>query len=283
MATEPIQAGLTNVEQANFSSFDINFPKTPDLNMDMGLVGAELIQSVEEHDRLILQFKGKPADAATTIVEGDPVIFTYKSFKVLNKFCGYVTKIEQNNTPQVSNTIVHCISVSYVLKQTDQKIYTNITADQVVQKTAEKHGMQTNTQRHARVRPSIVQAGQSDWQLLRRLAKQTGFALRAENMTVTFMSKSKIFESKKTSAPYFNYIDSTELGTTTKPERMMGSVVYFYPHISDHSPELGSRVDRVISGIHEKTGEVIKTVHPPKDFSIDTKGIVIPSEEYFQQ
>lgn len=282
MATNRI-ADLTYSEAASFSEFSVKFPKTPGVHQDIKLVAAELIQAPEEHDRLILNFKGKPNEKETMLAYGDPVEFTFSSYKTKYVFVGHIYSIEPQNTPQVNNLNVVCISASgFELKNGNQKIYTNVTADQVVDKIASQNGFEAITQRHPRIRKSIVQAGQTDWQLLRRLAKQTGFALRAENTTIFFVSKSKIYNAKKSSAPYFRYEDAPETGTITKAERVYSSIFYFYPYISDNAPELGARVDRVITGIHEKTGEVMETIHPTKSFVEETRGVVIPNEEYFE-
>lgn len=278
----PVAANLTYSEKANFSSFSVKFPNTPYVHEDIKLVSAELIQVAEEHDRLVLQFKGRPNDKETALAYGDPVEFTFSNYKTPYTFNGHVYSIDPQNTPQANNLTVVCISASgFLLKNTDQAIYPNVTADQVVAKIAKKNGLKAITQRHPRVRAGIAHAGQSDWQLLRRLAKQTGFALRAENTTIFFMSKSKIFSSKKDSAPYFYYVDAPEVGTTTKPERAYSSIFYFYPYIADNAAELGARVDRVITGLNEKTGEIIETLHKAKDFVEETKGVVIPGEDYF--
>lgn len=279
----PNAYGLTYSEKASFSSFTVEFPKTRYIHDDIKLVSAELIQVAEEHDRLVLQFKGRPSDDTTVLAYGDPVVFTFSSGKTPFTFNGHVYSVNPQNTPQANNLEVVCVSASgFMLKNTNQDIYRNVTADQVVEKISRKNGFKAVTQRHPRVRKGIVQPGQSDWQLMRRLAKQTGFALRSENTTIFFVSKSKIYNAKKDSAPYFNYIDSPEVGTTTKPERVYSSIFYFYPYISDNSAELGAKVDRVITGIHEKTGEVLDTLHLAKDFQEDVRGVVVPNEEYFE-
>lgn len=284
MATNiPEPFGLTYNERAFFTKYKVSFPKSPDLNKDIGLVGAELYQAAEEHDRLVLHFKGKPSERETTLSYGDPVIFEYQSGKAVYKFCGTIYQIDPKNTAQANNLDITCLSSSSDLKNTDQEIYKNVTADQVVSKIAAKNGMKAITQRHPRVRKSIVQAGQSYWQLLRRLAKQTGFALRAENTNIIFMSKDKIFQTKKKSAPYFTYVSGdNKTGTTTKAERLFGTIISFHPRVSDNSAEIATRVDRVITGVSQTSGEAIETLHTAKDYDEQSKGIVIPGEDYFE-
>jgi hypothetical protein len=174
-----------------------------------------------------------------------------------------------------------CVGASWVLKNTDQKIYKDVTADQVISKIAKKYSMAAVTQRDPRVRSQVSQSGQSDWQLCRSLAKQTGFALLAENTTIIFVSKDKIYQSKKNSAPYFNYIDDEVGGVVPASLRMTGTILSFDPIISDQAPENGARIDRVVSGINNNTGAVVKATHAHTKPTKGNSGVVIPNQAYF--
>jgi hypothetical protein len=266
----------------SFVDFSVTFPKAK--NFDLLLVGAELYQVGSEHDMLILHFKGNPDPKQNAILSKDPVIFNFRSQKLKSTWNGYVTQVRQTNTVVGGNTDIVCIGPSFYLKDTSQKIYKNVTADQVVSRIATKHSMQAVTQRHPRVKSSIVQAGQSDWQLLRRLAKSTGFILRCENSSILFVSADKIYKDKKASAPYFHYVGNDDnTGSTTKELRMIGSCFAFKPIVSDSSPDTGVRVDRVITGMHAQTGSVLSTTHKHKSKVTGNAGVVVPSEEYFLQ
>jgi hypothetical protein len=257
------------------SNFSVSFPKTP--NFELMLIGAELYQEVESHDVLILTFKGKPRKEGTIIVSSDPVQFVYSSGPNQSTFEGYVYEIDPASTMMAHVTQIWCVSASSVLKDSAQAIYKKVTADQVISKISKRQGLMAVTQRHPRLRETIVQAGQTDWQLLRRLARQTGFALKAENTTVFFMSKNKIFQDKKDRAPYFKYKDGI-----TKQQRSVGTCLEFKPTVSDDAIELGVRVDRVMSGISEVSGSSISTTHPTKVFdAAQSRGKVVPSEDYF--
>lgn len=276
----PAQQNFIWNSNASDSSFSVEFTKAPDL--ELILIGSELLQAVEEHDRLVLHFKGKPFEGNTVLISGDPVKFTFRSGKIESDFYGYIHNVQQVNGIDGGNTDVICASASYLLKDTSQKIYRQVTADQVVSRIAAKHSMEAITQRHPRFKESIVQAGQSDWQLLRRLARQTGFALRTENTTIFFVSKNKIFQSKKASAAYFKYVDAPVGGIVVPSERMLGTILNFTPMISDESPEMGIRVDRVITGTSTATGESINVTHPmPTQITSQTSGVVVPGEAYF--
>jgi hypothetical protein len=262
------------------ASYKVEFPNLKSL--DFLIMSAELKQSIEEHDLLILRIKGKPNRKETQIAYGDPVKFTYRSGKIKSVFVGKVDRVYQTGgIDGVNQTIIKCISASACLKDSTQEIHTNVTADQVVSKICQRFGLSSTVQRDPRVRKAIVQSGQTYWQLFRSLAKQTGFALRAENTTVTFCSKDKITASKKSQAPYFYYVDSPVNGAINALERALGSILYFKPVISDASPEAGVKVDRVISGKSQNGRQTIKTVHPHVNKKTPQKGAVKPSEDYF--
>jgi hypothetical protein len=262
------------------ASYKVEFPNLP--SIEFLIMSAELKQSIEEHDMLIIRVKGKPSKKETQLAYGDPVKFTYRSGKTKSVFVGKVDRIYQTGgVSGVTNTIIKCISASACLKDSTQEIHTNVTADQVVSKVCSRFGLSSVVQRDPRVRKAIVQSGQTYWQLFRSLAKQTGFALRAENTTVTFCSKDKITASKKNQAPYFYYVDNKSNATVSPLERALGSILYFRPTITDASPEAGVKVDRVISGKSQNGKQTIKTVHPHIDKKTPQKGAVKPSEDYF--
>ena len=251
--------------------------------MDLILMGAELYMDVDEHDRLVLHFKGHLKEDRQALVAEDPVVFKFASGKVTTTWYGYINYVDTSNSTQSGNTDIVCLGASYLLKSPNQKIYKNITADQVVAQIAKSNGLQAITQRHPRVK-DWVQAGQSQWQLLRRLAKQTGFALRADNTTIYFVSKTKIFNDRKKTAAYFNYIDNKEIsGIITKADRYGGTIVNFVPRLSDKSPESGVRVDRVVTGVDPVTGKVINVTHKYTAPSSAVSGVVIPNEGFFNE
>ena len=261
------------------SSFKVTFPKAPD--MDLILISASLSLNIEEHDILVLHFKGHPFNKREAIVSGDPVKFNFRSEKLKSEWVGYVYRVQQGNTWQGGNTDIICVGASYLLKETDQKIYLNKTSDQCISEIAKKYGFTSVVQRHPRQRDSIVQAGQSDWQLCKRLARQTGFALYSQNTTLFFVSKDKIYSSKKDSAPYFKYVNHEHDGLVPRELRLTGSIISFKPHISDNTPEAGVRVDRVVTGVQYNTGKTIKAKHKHVPASNTSKGVVVPNSTYF--
>jgi uncharacterized protein involved in type VI secretion and phage assembly len=253
----------------------VTFQKSPDF--PLLLIFAELRQELDAHEVLVLKFAGKVNDRDSTVVSGDPVTFKWASGLKEATFVGYVHSIKPTSLEE-NSTEIYCVSPSYLLKNTDQKIYKNVTADTVVAKIAAKYGLKAVTQRHPRVFSAITQAGQSDWQLLRSLAKQTGFALKTEKTTIYFMSKDKLMSSSKLSAPYFYAEDAN---TVSAVASQMGTIFNFKPLISDEAPDMfGATVDRVVNGIHQTTETPISTTHSSNPGAKQNLGVVVPSQAF---
>jgi hypothetical protein len=268
------------------ASFSVSFSKTPGLELIPIML--EIDQKQAAHDFASIYFKGKPYKLESQVQYNDPVEITYRSDKTTYKFHGYVHAIRQiTGTTGTTETIVECVSASSILKESAQKVYTKTTADQVISQVCASFGLSAVTQRDPRVRNAIVHSGQSYWQLFRSLALQTGNALRAENTTITFCSKDKITNSKKTSAPYFVLADNANGGVVTRELRNLGSIVEFNPIVSNASPETGSNVDRVVTGRATSSsnpkGKAIKTTHTNAKSSASAKGAVKPSKDYFKK
>jgi hypothetical protein len=112
-----------------------------------------------------------------------------------------------------------------VMKNESQTVYTELSADAVVQKIAKKHNFVAFTVPHPRIYPQIAQAGHTDWELLVRLAKQSGYSLRTENTELYFQPMLYDYENKRSEAPIFVMREANDPS---------GSTIYsFNPAISE--------------------------------------------------
>lgn len=239
-------------------TFQAEFPNIA--SFPLPLVRARLIQKGENHDVLELDFKGRVTSPMNSVSNGDPVRFVYGAENVTREWVGYVHHVVPHVSSAATTTRVVCVSASYNLKDSAQKVYANVTADQVISRIAAANGLQAVTQRHPRVHATISNAGQSLWQLMRRLAKQSGFALVVDNTTIKFQSKDQMYADSMRKGLYFEYRDPVTPATTT-----YSTLFSFDPIISDNAPELsGGRVERVVGGINKVTNQPINTRHPAK-------------------
>lgn len=279
MATVPLIKNVkVKLPIERYSSREATFDLNP--NFPLALLTARLDQQFEHHDTLVLNYAGKLDDPSSFVGSGDPVTFKYSGGDADATWIGYVHKVIPATIAHASTTII-CVSATYLLKTTKQKIYKNVTADQVVSKIAKQYGMKAVTQRHPRVFKTIGQAGQSDWQLLRRLAKQTGFGLKIDGTTIFFMSKNKLSTASKAKASYFFKEGAVP---TSRIVQQMGTIFNFTLQVSDEAPDMvGATVDRVVSGLHQTNDKPIATKHAIKPASKKTLGAVVPSKKFLKK
>lgn len=278
MATPLNKKNLVKSPLERYPQRSVKFPLTPYFSLTF--LTASLEQDFNSHDRLVLTFAGKIEDASSFVGSGDPVELTYSGAGKSSTWVGYVHKVIPQTVMDNVTKIV-CVSPTYLLKTTTQKIYKKVTADQVVEKVCKKYGLKAVTQRHPRVFATIGQAGQSDWQLLRRLAKQTGFGLKIKGTTIYFMSKDKLASASKARASYF-YKEGA--APTVRNISVMGTLIDFTPEISDEAPDMiGATVDRVVSGLHQTNDKAITTKHKANPSKKKTKGTVTPSKKFLKK
>jgi phage protein D len=138
-----------------------------------------------------------------SISGGTPVIITVGGIGSTRAFNGYVHHVEPDLSPDKNYVDIHVIGASYVFKQQSQKVWFEVTADQVVSDIAISNGFSYVSVPSARVYDQIAQAGMTDWQLMVKLAKQNGYSLKADNTTLVFQPLTQDFTDVRQEAPYY--------------------------------------------------------------------------------
>lgn len=178
------------------------------------LSALHLRQARYEHDMMFLTFR--EWDASFDLIKpGTPVSVLVKDLENPINFYGYVHHLEPNKTPGADNVTVAVIGASFVFKQPSQTIYKDTTASALAIKVATKYGFSYAVTPHPRVYPQIAQSGQSDWQLLTRLARQCGYSLRAENTELYFQPLTENFNRFKSEAKKFYMNDANDPAGST--------------------------------------------------------------------
>lgn len=138
-----------------------------------------------------------------SISGGTPVVLTVNGIGSSRTFNGYVHHIEPDLSPDKSYVDVHVIGASYVFKQQSQRVWFDVTADQVVSDIAMSNGFSYISVPSPRVYDQIAQAGMTDWQLMVKLAKQNGYSLKADNTSLIFQPLTQDFTDIRQEAPYY--------------------------------------------------------------------------------
>lgn len=244
-----------------------------------------LKQARYEHEYVTLLFKDWSIDYEDISPMSPVVIYLFTPEGDKRTFNGYVHHINPLYSPGERSVEVHVIGASYVMKNTAQTIYRNVTADQLLKKIARKYEFSYFTEPHGRVFPQIAQAGRTDWQLLVWLAKKVGYTLRAENTSLYFYPLSKDYSENRSSAKSFTLSNVETLGgTDTYSFRpVVGEYLHFDDEDDIKSALAFSGVDRFakieLQYAKPKAKKSTRKNNTPEQFDRFSVNTVVPDSE----
>lgn len=128
-----------------------------------------------------------------SISSGTPINVVISGVGTSRTFYGYVHHITPELAPDKNYVTITAIGASYIFKQQSQNSWFNATADQVIADIATTNGFSYIATPHPRVYEQISQAGMSDWELMVKLAKQSGYSLKCDNTTLIFQPLTQAF------------------------------------------------------------------------------------------
>lgn len=183
-----------------FNHIQVEFPGT-----ELGpkyTYSATIKQSRFEHEIALITFRdwGVGYDV---VKPKTPVRLIITGTTTKRNFYGYVHHIRTDQTPGKNFTELVVIGASYLMGNPSQKVYKDTTADRVIKEIATKYAFVCNPTPHPRVYPQISQTGHTDWEFMVRLAKQSGYTLRAENTELYFQPMLEDFTNLRQNAPKF--------------------------------------------------------------------------------
>lgn len=161
----------------------VSFPES--VNQPKFIYSAYIKQRKYEHEMAVVTFTDWGIEY-DDIKYGSPVHMSIIGDNAKRNLYGYVLHVNPQKSPGTNHTEVVIIGSSMVMKSPSQSVYTNITADKVIEQIARKHNFIAYTVSHPRVYQQISQAGHTDWELMVRLAKQCGYSLRSQNTEIYF-------------------------------------------------------------------------------------------------
>ncbi|CAB4174335.1 COG3500 Phage protein D [uncultured Caudovirales phage] len=229
----------------------IRFPDSVD--QPTAIYSVNLYQNRFAHEMVSVVFKDWGL-AYDNISYGSPVQMAIAGTGSSRQFYGYVYFVNPIRTPGTNYTEVILIGGSFPMKASGQAVYKDITADQVIQQIADKHGLVSYVVPHDRVFEQIAQTGHTDWELMVRLAHQCGYSLRTENTEIYFQPLLEDYTKYRSEAIKFVMNSSNEPG---------GSSMYSFEPIVGESTEFddAQKAAVAISGTDRFGSGAIKAVH----------------------
>lgn len=172
-------------------------------------------------------------------------------------FSGYIHDVKNKQDAQHNITEIGFIGASYVMRQASQKIYRNVSADQIVTEIAKRYNFSYKTTPHPRIYPQISQAGMTDWEFMVKLAKQSGYFLRAENTSLYFQPLLQDFTDLIYETLAFEKSDGG-----FKP---LNPIYSFRPTVGETLAHHGAdKAAASIAGVDPETGQYFKYTKPKR-------------------
>ena len=155
-----------------------------------------------EHELITIYFAdwGVSYDSITS---GTPVNVMLSGVGSTRSITGYIHHINPDISPSNNYVEITVIGASYLLKQQSQKVWVDVTADQVVADIATRNNFSYIALPTERIYDQISQAGMSDWELMAKLARQNGCSLKADNTTIIFQPLTQEFTDTRQQAAFY--------------------------------------------------------------------------------
>lgn len=221
--------------------------------------GVEVIQRQGAHDIAVIPFEGIIGNLNQSFSTGAPVRLTWGNKYGQNEFVGYIHHTKQDLQIQHPTSSLICVGASYPLMEIRQRAFEEVTADLVVGVLARSQSLGSIVDPHPRVYPTLLQDSVSDWDLLRRLAKETGYVLRMEGTTLQFVARSRMEAYYRPRAQVYFQNRSAVANLQS-----LNTIVAFTPLVGDYFPQTGAaNTTKTLTQVDPVTGMSVQMSKTP--------------------
>jgi len=196
-----------------FNYVKVNFPNTT-IPPILRVYSMSFYQNRYQHEVANIKFRDWSVDY-DVVSSGSPITFVLSNGSSSKTFYGYVHHINIERDTDFFTTEIVAVGASMVMKNQSQQIYKGLSADGIIKAIAKRNNFVCFAVPHPRIYPQVAQAGHSDWELMVRLAKQSGYSLRAENTELYFQPMMYEYTNKRQEANKFTMRDANHPSGST--------------------------------------------------------------------
>lgn len=181
--------------------------------------------------------------------QGSPVTISWGFLpSEIGNFYGYVNHTEQVHHDDKPNQLkVFCIGASLPCNQAHQRSFRKISAGGIISRIAREHKLSVFADPSSRYHDHIPQLGQSDWNLMVRVAKDIGFTLGCRQTTIQF--RRRVIDTRPGRQPVFRL---------TPGVYNQRGAVYKFSHKAGSAPLADRRIIQV-DGMDDQ-GNIVSSV-----------------------
>ena len=242
------------------SSYSVSFPDFPSFSENPNSI--TLRQEMGKHDILDIEFMQYSKMYDTMVKTGTPVIVTWKNDKASGTFRGYATQLTSPSSRAITRVVfVRCVGTSFVLKDSEPKIWVKKTAPEIVTEIATKFKLVPVVTPHQLRFPQQSLSGHSYWEKIAEMAQRIGYGFHVTNQELHFHPVDKMIDKFMTSIPILSFMDKF----MPDGSQVYGPTLdYFKPLTNDYyEHESHKRTTKTIGGIDPVTSKVFKITSSP--------------------
>lgn len=263
-APEVLSTAPAAVHKHMTGGFAVTFPTSTVSNYRATYQRLTVHQRIREHDTAVIRVYSKNMDWFRQFSSGTPVQARYWSSNhkdTRGRFVGYVSHVRlvTNEDHGYVRDII-CVAASSDLRSTAQTTYRNMTASEIVSQIGAKFGLRVITKQHGLRRATVVQSGETYWELLNTLAKRSGYVLRVDGTTLYFLPLDDMIKATISRAPLLS-----DYAADINSYFRVPTIEHIDSWVGDVSVDADRASDTaVFTGVAPATGEVFSAAQRPK-------------------
>jgi len=231
--------------------FEVEFPTMPSApNKPTMLV---LYQKPLTHDILVLTFPSTYSSIFESLSTGIPVRVKWSRLGEEREWLGYVSQVTKTVAYQQEKLMdIICVGASFVLKERANRVFSEMTIPEAIEKIAKEHGFGFIGDMHEQVFPQLTMAGHSYWEWIVEQAKKIGYTVYLDKTTLHVRKLDSMIDQSMTSVPslFFNApVENSDLHVFNR------TLNYFKVMKGSFNESLkSSKTKKVMGGVDPNTG-----------------------------
>ena len=221
-----------------------------------------MFQEKGKHDYAEITFPSFSNFFYNVLKTGVPVKVTWYNEKGTGEFIGYVYAVTMTSqSTLVRPVIVKALGAGFLMKQSENKVWTNKTVSQIVSEIAQKFSLTPKVTPSKLLFSQHTMIGHTYWEKVLEFAERVGYVTQVIGTELHFHPIDKMIDQFITSVPVLSFQDA-ELDYTASYDGQ--TLDRFKPTIGDYV-EHGqpNKKIKTISGIDPVTGKLFKKTASP--------------------
>jgi hypothetical protein len=166
-----------------------------------------LYQKPLTHDILVLTFPSTYSSIFESLSTGIPVRVKWSRLGEEREWLGYVSQVTKTVAYQQEKLMdIICVGASFVLKERANRVFSEMTIPEAIEKIAKEHGFGFIGDMHEQVFSQLTMAGHSYWEWIVEQAKKIGYTVYLDKTTLHVRKLDSMIDQSMTSVPslFFN-------------------------------------------------------------------------------